>query len=183
MPMKTAVMTIAVALTAMGCATVPLGPSVMVLPGNGKNFDQFQGDNAACRDWAMQQTGVKNGVATDSTVKGAAVGTVIGAAAGAAVGAAAGHPGMGAAVGAGAGMLGGTATGATAGDRTYRTAQQRYDMAYLQCMYAKGNQIPMRSAPQSSYRTAPVVTPSGPPPPPPPPPAGTPPPPPPGVTR
>ena len=28
------------------CATVPTGPSVMVLPGSGKSFEQFQVDDA-----------------------------------------------------------------------------------------------------------------------------------------
>ena len=189
-----------VALAAAGCATVPLGPSVMVLPGNGKTFDQFQFDNGVCREWAMQQTGTKGDVPADNAVKGAAVGTLLGAGAGAAIGAAGNNPGLGAAVGAGAGLLGGSAVGANQGASAYRTAQQRYDMAYMQCMYAKGNQIPMRAAPQSSYRTQPASQVAPPPPPPPPPPAapappsvpsvtpppppsGTPPPPPPGATR
>jgi hypothetical protein len=46
-----------VSLLLAGCATVPTGPSVMVLPGNGKNFEQFQVDNAVCRQWALRQTG------------------------------------------------------------------------------------------------------------------------------
>ena len=188
-----------VALGIAGCATVPLGPSVMVLPGNGKTFDQFHLDNGVCREWAMQQTGVKGDVPADSALKGAAVGTLLGAGAGAAIGAAGNNPGLGAAVGAGAGLLGGSAVGANQGTSAYRTAQQRYDMAYMQCMYAKGNQIPVRGTPQSSYHTqsAPQASPPPPPPPPPaasapppapsvtppPPPSGTPPPPPPGATR
>jgi hypothetical protein len=80
--------TLAVLLT--GCVSVPTGPSVMVLPGTGKNFDQFQWDDANCRQWASQQTGTTTSEATTSTtVTGAAVGTVLGAAAGAAIGAAA----------------------------------------------------------------------------------------------
>lgn len=38
------------------CTTVPLGPSVMALPGTGKTFEQFQVDDAVCRQWAAQQT-------------------------------------------------------------------------------------------------------------------------------
>ena len=38
-----------VALVA-GCATVPAGPSVSVLPGRGKTFEQFQDDDLVCRD-------------------------------------------------------------------------------------------------------------------------------------
>jgi uncharacterized protein YceK len=40
-----------------GCATVPTGPRVMVLPGPGKPFDQFQAEDATCRQWARQQIG------------------------------------------------------------------------------------------------------------------------------
>jgi len=30
----------------VGCATIPAGPSVMVLPGTGKSFEPFQVENA-----------------------------------------------------------------------------------------------------------------------------------------
>ena len=40
-----------------GCATMPAGPSVMALPGSGKSFEQFQADDAVCRQWANQQLG------------------------------------------------------------------------------------------------------------------------------
>src|SRR5438105_9494113 len=43
---------LAAALLLAACATVPMGPSVMVLPGTGKNFEQFQADDAVCRQWA-----------------------------------------------------------------------------------------------------------------------------------
>jgi hypothetical protein len=194
---------LAVALLTGACATVPSGPSVMVLPGAGKSFDQFQVDDASCRQFASQQTGTTTGQAsTNTAVAGAAIGTVLGAAAGAAIGAAAGSPGTGAAVGAGAGLLGGTAVGAGNAGTAYRTVQRRYDAGYMQCMYAKGHQIPVARGslasptpaaarpaapppppppPASSSLTPPAA--AAPPPPPPPPPAGSPPPPPPGATR
>ena len=167
------------------CATIPTGPSVMVLPGNGKNFEQFQTDDAVCRQWAAQQTGTTTKqVAHESTVSGAVIGTAVGAVAGAAIGAAAGSPGTGAAVGAGVGLLGGTAAGASAADGSQTTVQRRYDMTYMQCMYAKGNQIPISKGSLPTTYSAPPPPP--PPPPPakvPPPPAGAPPPPPPGPSR
>jgi hypothetical protein len=172
-----------------GCATVPSGPSVMVLPGHGKGFEQFQSDDAVCRQWAAQQTGVTpDQAATRSTVTGAGLGTLLGAAAGAAIGAAAGSPGTGAAVGAGVGLVGGTATGASAATQTTGSLQRRYDAAYMQCMYSKGNQIPVARGSYPSYSSQPSGTPPPPPPPPAPagvpaPPPGTPPPPPPGVSR
>jgi hypothetical protein len=150
------------------CAAVPTGPSVMVLPGVGKPFDQFQVDDVACRQYAQTQTGIPPGEAgKQSTINTAAIGTLLGAGAGAALGAAAGEAGVGAAIGAGSGLLFGTASGAEAGAGTARSLQWRYDVSYMQCMYAKGHQVPgTPSGPQSSY---------GPPPPgtPPPPGAGT----------
>jgi OmpA family protein len=183
---------LAAGLLTTACATVPTGPSVMVLPGTGKNFDQFQVDDAVCRQWAAQQTGTTTGKAsTNTALAGAAVGTVLGAAAGAAIGAAAGSPGTGAAAGAGIGLLGGTAVGAGNASTAYGSVQRAYDASYMQCMYAKGNQIPVARGSAPAYTAAPraVSTPPPPPPPPPPPagtpppPAGTPPPPPPGPSR
>src|SRR5207244_6615984 len=171
------------ALLLSACASVPTGPSVMVLPGSGKNFEQFQGDDAVCRQWALQQTGTTaNKAATENTVGGAVVGTVVGAGLGAAIGAAAGSPATGAAVGAGAGLLGGTAVGAGNAYGAGYSVQRRYDIAYMQCMYAKGNQIPVSGGRQPAYTSA---APPPPPPPPgvPPPPSGSPPPPPPGPVR
>jgi hypothetical protein len=125
------------------CAAVPTGPSVMVLPGVGKPFDQFQVDDMLCRQYAETQTGVPPGEAgTRSTINTAALGTLLGAGAGAAIGAAAGDAGVGAAIGAGSGLLLGTAGGAEAGAGASRSLQWRYDVSYMQCMYAKGNQLP-----------------------------------------
>jgi hypothetical protein len=160
--MKRLLLPLVAALGLGACATAPLAPTVMVLPGSGKPFDQFQVDDAVCRRWAAQQAGGGGQSTAQSTLTGTAVGTLIGGAAGAALGAIGGNPGLGAAVGAGVGAVGGTATGASAAESRSWNAQRRYDIAYQQCMYAKGNQIPgaVRSG-ASSY---------GPPPPPPPPP-------------
>jgi hypothetical protein len=163
-----------------GCATLPTGPSVTVLPAPGKPFEQFQAEDAGCRQWAAQQIGGSPGApAAQNTAVGAVVGTALGAGLGAAIGSASGHAGTGAAIGAGAGLLGGTAVGANADQASSMNAQRRYDAAYQQCMYAKGNQIPGAVRGNSRPPAA------GPPPPPPPPgysaaPPGPPPPPPPG---
>ena len=180
MPARAVAVCLAAGLLTTACATVPTGPSVMVLPGTGKNFDQFQVDDSVCRQWAAQQTGTTTEQAsTDTAVTGAAVGTMLGAAAGAAIGAAAGGPGVGAAVGAGVGLLGGTAVGASNASAAYGSVQRRYDASYMQCMYAKGNQIPVARGSAPAYSSpAPQRASTPPPPPPPPPPAGTPPPPP-----
>jgi hypothetical protein len=175
-----------VALLATGCASVPTGPSVMVMPGTGKSFEAFQVDDAVCRQWAAEQSGSPGKASAQSTVSGAAIGTVVGAAAGAALGAAAGNPAIGAAACAGTGLLGGTAIGASRADEYGGSVQRRYDMAYTQCMYAKGNQVPMARGARIQQPAAPPAPPPPPPPPPaavppgtPPPPPGPPPPPPP----
>jgi len=127
-----------------GCMQVPNGPNVMVLPGAGKSFDQFNVDDAVCRNWATRQVGVRaSRAANDTAVASAAAGTLLGAATGAAIGAASGNPATGAAVGAGAGLLGGSLVGAGNAEAAHGDVQHRYDVAYMQCMYAKGNQIPV----------------------------------------
>ena len=154
-----------VAVLALGaCATVPTGPTVMVLPGSGKPFDQFQMDDNSCRQWAGLQSGSGGPSSAERTATGAVVGTVLGGAVGAALGAIGGNPALGAAVGAGFGAVGGTATGASAAGANDWNTQRRYDIAYQQCMYSKGNQIP--GAVRTTGRSY------GGPPPPPPPPAG-----------
>ncbi len=155
------------------CAHYPTGPSVMVLPGSSKSFEQFQSDDAMCQSWAVHRSGsTSRQAATENAVGSAVVGTAVGAAAGAAIGAAAGDPGAGAAIGAGSGLLLGAASGAHRAEWARGTHQRRYDDAYMQCMYAKGNRIPLPREAFGGYAPAPV----------PPPPAGAPPPPPPGAS-
>ncbi len=150
-------------VTVTGCATVPRGPSVLALPGYGKTFEQFQADDAVCRQWAAQRIGLSpQETVSQNTVTGAAIGTVIGAGLGAAIGAASGSPGTGAAIGAGSGLLVGTASGAEAGQYYGWQAQRRYDIAYTQCMFAKGNDIPgMATHTRPSRRVPPPPPPPG----------------------
>jgi outer membrane lipoprotein SlyB len=167
-----------------GCATVPTGPSVMVLPGTGKSFESFQADDAVCRQWANQQTGAESkNTANETLASGAGIGTLAGAALGAAIGGASGNVAEGAAIGAGSGLVLGTAAAAGPAQSAGQEVQRRYDNAYQQCMYAKGNQIPgiMRES-KRTYEAMPPPSPAypaGPPAPVPPPPGGIPPPPPP----
>jgi hypothetical protein len=141
-----------------GCATVPTGPSVMVLPAPGKPFDQFQAEDARCKWWASQQVGLSpQETVNQNTLSGAALGTLMGAGLGAAIGAASGNPGTGAAIGAGSGLLGGTIAGSSSGQAYGAEAQRRYDIAYQQCMYAMGNQVP--GAVRRGERTYPMPPP------------------------
>jgi outer membrane lipoprotein SlyB len=145
-----------------GCATLPNGPSVMVLPPAGKTFEQFQAEDAICRHWAALQIGQSpQETANQNTAAGAVAGTVIGAGLGAAIGSASGDAGSGAAIGAVSGLILGASAGADSGRVYGWQAQRRYDIAYMQCMYAKGNQIP-----GGETRTRPVRRIPPPPPPP-----------------
>jgi hypothetical protein len=150
------------------CVMIPSGPSVLVWPAAGQPFEVFQADEWGCRQYARAQLGVApEEAAAQSAVTSAAVGTVVGAAAGAVIGAAAGNPAAGAAIGAGSGLVLGSASGMPASAAAASSLQARYDMAYVQCMYAKGHQVP-GAAPASRLRPAPPPPPPGPPPPPPP---------------
>lgn len=155
-----------------GCVSLPTGPSVMALPGSGKTFDQFRVDDAECWEFALSQASgtTAEQAATDAAMRSAVLGTVIGAAAGAAIG---GRHGAG--VGAGTGLLVGSMAGAGAPQASAYGTQRRYDNAYVQCMYVRGEHGPVagirprwHAAPQrvplDSY---PPPLPGSPPPPPP----------------
>ncbi|HTH97456.1 MAG TPA: glycine zipper family protein [Stellaceae bacterium] len=110
-----------------------------------------------CETYASQRTGgaQPQQAANNSAVGSAVIGTAIGAAAGAALGAAAGNAGLGAAAGAGAGLLGGTAVGSQNAQYSSDALQQRYDIAYSQCMVTAGNRVPAPEAPVAYGAPAP----------------------------
>jgi len=144
---------------------IPPGPSVMVAPAQGKPFELFKQEDASCRRWAEQQIGLSpQEVIDNNTAAGAVAGTAIGAGLGALLGSASGHAGAGALIGGVGGLLVGSASGADSGRGYGREAQRRYDHAYVQCMYANGNQIlgSGRGVRRVYYRTR---TPEPPPPP------------------
>ncbi len=144
-----------------GCVTVPSGPSVLVLPGTGMNFEQFRNDDAQCRQYAEAQPGQPpQGAADNAAVSSAVIGTAIGAAAGAAIG---GRQGAG--VGAGAGLVFGSVSGASTSQVSSYEAQRRYDNAFIQCMYAKGHRVPVsgRYAPEGPAALPPAPYPPPPP--------------------
>jgi hypothetical protein len=144
--MKTASIVIGpvlVLLLLTACATIPTGPSVMVLPGPNKPFEVFQAEDDQCRNWALSRIGRSpQETANQNVASGAGVGAAVGAGLGAIIGAGSGHAASGAAVGAASGMLLGAAQGADVGQASGWEAQRRYDIAYQQCMYANGNIIP-----------------------------------------
>jgi uncharacterized protein YcfJ len=107
------------------------------MPAPGKPFDAFQSDQALCKQYASGQVQGGAQQANNKQVGTALIGTVLGAGLGAAIGG-----GHGAAIGAGAGALGGTVVGASPAEQAQYSLQQRYDLAYSQCMYSRGNQVP-----------------------------------------
>lgn len=123
-----------------GCAQIPSGPSVMALPGSGKNFEQFRADDVDCRNYAQYQiNGSPASAQTASGLTSAAVGTVVGAVAGAAIGG--NHNAAG--VGAGTGLMVGSMAGVGAAQQSATSLQRQYDHAYIQCMYGKGHSVPV----------------------------------------
>ncbi len=127
-----------------GCATAPLGPTVMAMPAQGKPLDMFQQEVKDCKKWAFDQMGGEEAVekARETAASHAAVGTLLGGALGAVLGAAIGDPARGAAWGAGTGAAVGTASGAQNSANSNAQLQNLYNNYYIQCMYAKGNQVP-----------------------------------------
>ncbi len=95
-------------LTVIGCALLPTGPSVSMMPGAGKTSDQFKADDVACRQSALQQ--ITQQTNDQNSAAGASAGKVYGV-----------------------------------------EAQQLYDKAYTQCMYAKGNQEAPPTPPPAPY--------------------------------
>lgn len=131
-------MPLVLTLTVAACTTLPTGPSRLALPGTGKSFDQFRADDAACRHYALENSGATPQQIQELTgVKSAAIGTAVGAAAGAAIG----GTGRDAGVGAGVGLIVGSVAGAGAAQQSGQMMQRRYDDAYTQCMYAQGHRV------------------------------------------
>lgn len=134
----------AAAAAIAGCAQMPVGPTIAVMPAPGMPFEVFQRDSYVCQQYAQAAIGGNPGkMASDQVVGGAVAGAAIGAAAGALMGGNSSAAGAGAATG----LLFGTAAGAGAAGETTYGLQRRYNIVYAQCMYAKGNQIPGYAAP------------------------------------
>jgi uncharacterized protein YcfJ len=150
--MKSRLSPVAAVLLA-GCASVPKGPDVAVMPGPGKSLEQFEADDHVCRDYAGKSVKTSaNQAGAGSVGKGAVIGTLLGAAAGALLGM--GHGGA-VAGGAGMGLIIGSAEGAQGAGQAEQQVQRRYDIAYDQCMTTKGNPLPPPPVSYYRYRNAP----------------------------
>jgi len=97
MPRLIIVATSIILLMTLGCASIPIGPSVTALTGSGLSMEQFSKDNIHCQQFASHQViGTPNQVVTKGITRTLA-----------------------------------------------NDPQLRYDIAYIQCMYAKGHQVPI----------------------------------------
>jgi uncharacterized protein YcfJ len=114
------------------------------MPGPYKPFEVFQRDNFECLQYADVQVAggaeTANNRAVGATVLGAGLGLALGAATG---------DGSVATAGAVAGGAAGATIGAGMSDSANYSLQRRYDIAYAQCMYAKGNQVPGFARPRA----------------------------------
>jgi len=134
---KTVIAAVAATVFLQGCAVTPQGPTVQVLPARNKPFEVFQQDQSVCTQYATGQVQGQAHRANSLAVGGAVLGTVLGAGLGAAIG-----RGSGAAVGAAGGAALGTGIGSGNTANAAGGIQGQYDNAYVQCMVAKGNQLP-----------------------------------------
>ena len=140
-----------------------MGPTAQDLPPQGKPFEQFQAEDASCRQFADGQVRGQAEEANSTGLLEGIGGTALGAGLGAAIGG-----GRGAAIGAASGAVAGTAVGASTSSRQQGGIQQQYNNAYVQCMVAKGNQAPQPVArpprPTVVYQAPPAVIYQAPPP-------------------
>ena len=124
------------AMCLSGCAEMPIGPTAAVMPGPNKPFEVFVQEDQLCRAWAGQSVG-SGDAASQRMLASTVTGTVIGAVAGAVLGGDSNSAGAGAAMG----TLVGAGAGTNQSAMTVWNAQRRYDIAYQQCMYSKGNLV------------------------------------------
>ena len=127
---------VALALLA-GCDTMPEGPTVTALQGADKSFDEFRTDDVDCRQYAHAQVGGVTSASADhasgvtSTAPSSAICVAVGAAIDGRGSAAAGS------------RTGSLIDGTDAAQFAGYGLQQRYNCAYVQCMYMKGDRVPL----------------------------------------
>jgi len=141
--MKRVILSVVLLSSLVACVSAPTGPTVAVMPRQGKPFEVFQQEDQQCREFAANAVKDTSNAALKDGATSALVGAALGAAAGAVIGGGS-HANVG--TGAGVGMLGGAGLGAMNAAGKENQAQAQYNIAYEQCMYAKGNQVPSYKA-------------------------------------
>jgi hypothetical protein len=124
------------AILLSGCVTPPMGPTALVMPGQGKPFGDFASDQTTCKRFASGEVDGGATLANLSQFGTVAMTTALGAGLGGAV-----RGTRGAEVGGGVGAVGGVVASSRGTAAGQGSLQSRYDLAYIQCMYAHGNQI------------------------------------------
>ena len=138
---------LAATISLAACVAPPAASTIPVAPGLNKTLDSFDGDQAACQQYAAAQISPAVATANNQAVGGALLGTAIGAGLGAGIGAAAGNAGKGAAIGAASGGALGIIGNAGGAPFAPESLQEQYDIMYGQCMAANGNSVPNFSPP------------------------------------
>ena len=137
--MKRAVLTLAIISSLAACVSAPTGPTIAIMPREGKPFEVFQQEDQLCRQFAANAVQDTSNAALKEGATSAILGAALGAAAGAVI---QGGNSQNVGTGAGVGLLGGAAMGAMNSSGKQNQAQVQYNIAYQQCMYSKGNQVP-----------------------------------------
>ena len=137
--MKRAVLTLTIISSLAACVSAPTGPTIAIMPREGKPFDVFQQEDQLCRQFAANAVQDTSNAALKEGATSAIIGAALGAAAGAVI---QGGNSQNVGTGAGVGLLGGAAMGAMNSSGKQNQAQVQYNIAYQQCMYSKGNQVP-----------------------------------------
>jgi hypothetical protein len=158
--MKTLRVAIVCALACLEAGSALAQSAPIIYPANGQSLDQQAQDEAACRTWAQQQTGMYPGQAApnyygnpnySSSGMPVAGGAARGAALGAVGGAIAGDAGKGAAIGAGMGATAGLirknqnrrqqAQMNNQAMAQYQADLNRYHQAFAVCMQGRGYSV------------------------------------------
>ena len=137
-------------LLSAACASEPYTSNYASRPSPYKPPEVFNGDDAACRNYASQRVAGR----ADNANSQAVLTTLLGAAIGAGIGEAVGG-GRAVTRGAVAGGLAGGAIGIANSQEAGYAIQRQYDAAYQQCMYGRGNQAPLARYPAPGYGTQP----------------------------
>jgi hypothetical protein len=119
-----------------------MGPLVQVMPSPHKPFPVFLADQQECKTFSQDQVDGQASLANRGAAGGALLTTGIGGATGGLIGWTVGTPGTGAIVGASSVATGATASGIDVSRTANAGIQTQYDNAYVQCMYARGHQVP-----------------------------------------
>ncbi|MGZ3788095.1 MAG: hypothetical protein ACXVLQ_06200 [Bacteriovorax sp.] len=110
-----------------GCSSsTPSGPKVAVMPGPNKPYEVFLGEHHFCREFALQSIGKSPKKTSANSIDTATAENATGAAAGPIA----------------EGPMAKATGEMSKVEYKGRDLQWSYDMAYTQCMYAKGNRVP-----------------------------------------